>query len=497
MFLCALSKKLTCLTSGGSGKIMFEIISSEIDIKEKLSKIKEIDQSIYECLLGKIEFDKIKRLKKTARQIARRYLTRPIREYQSRLTIKQLINKVNRNTGKKKILFLVGHPTFDFLGMSVYLRKTGQYETILLMENPLLIDVMERYFDAVYVYNSFYDVAFIIGNVTPYVIHTQGAINYYFFAIIAKLLSSSKVVIGLYDIPTFGFSKEDYNRIWCKTDTMLDAFVAEEFAFKGSDGVLVTIHSLEAGQILKERCRSDVPMMEFHSYPCEEFIGDGEKFSDLDGGIHIVYGGIVISPNRPRRLYGDVQFMKLIDKLTGQGIYFDIYPSPHFRSSSTRRRSSDYIKLSEESPFFNFRQAVLPDMAPREFAKYDFASMMYLLDGVEFDREHYRMTIPSKFFKYMEAGLPVIVTEELQYVSRLVKEYEIGIVVSQKEIDNLSEIIKSYDYDKLRANVKEAQKQFSMERHIGRLIDFYNRVSEKKPPFEAIEKASAIKSLCR
>lgn len=450
---------------------------TEREILEKLSKVQEIDKGIFECLLDKLEFNKVKRFKHTARQIARRYLTRGLSECFSRLTVDQLIKRVNIDTGKKKVLFLAGHPTFDLLGISLYLRERGEHETILLIENPLLIATMEGYFDTVYVYDSFYDVARIINRVNPYVIHVQGAINYYFFGIVARFLSSSKVVVGLYDIPAFGIKQDDYKNLWGDTDTMLDSYAGGEFAFKHADGVLVTIHSLEAGQILKQRFRSDVPIIEFHSYVCEDFIGDEEKLSRSDGCLHLVYGGIVIPSHLPRRLFGDVQFFGLIETITRQNIYFDIYPSPHFRPWMTRRRLSDYVTLSRENQFFKYRESILPNVAAPIFSKYDFAAMMYFIDGVEIDQEHHRMVIPSKFFKYLEAGLPILVSEELHYVAKLVREYEIGIVVSRRDIDSLAETVARYDYNKLKSNVMVAQRELSMGQHIDRLIEFYEHLN--------------------
>jgi len=47
-------------------------------------------------------------------------------------------------------------------------------------------------------------------------------------------------------------------------------------------------------------------------------------------------------------------------------------------------------------------------------------------------------------------------------------------------LDNLAEIINSYDREKLKANVKRAREDLSMKRHIVRLINFYEQVVENK-----------------
>ncbi len=58
----------------------------------------------------------------------------------------------------------------------------------------------------------------------------------------------------------------------------------------------------------------------------------------------------------------------------------------------------------------------------------------------------------------------------------MVREYGIGIVVSQRDRYNLSKIIPTYDYEKLRNNVMAARKELSMEAHIDKLLDFYEDI---------------------
>lgn len=105
--------------------------------------------------------------------------------------------------------------------------------------------------------------------------------------------------------------------------------------------------------------------------------------------------------------------------------------------------------------------------------------MIHLTDQTKLNVFHYDTCIPTKFFTYLSAGLPVIVSKEFGYIASLVKKHEIGIVISENEIDSLSEIIKRYDYEKLKANVKRAREELSMKRHINRLIEFYEEACSK------------------
>ena len=71
----------------------------------------------------------------------------------------------------------------------------------------------------------------------------------------------------------------------------------------------------------------------------------------------------------------------------------------------------------------------------------------------------------------------MIVTEEDGNSMALVRKYGVGIVIKQNEIEHLSEIIKTCDYEKLKSNIKQAQEELSLKKHINRLIEFYNQVA--------------------
>ena len=459
---------------------MFKSLFSEMEIKEKLSALKELDNNAYEHILGKIEFNKLQRLKKSTRQMIKRYLVRGIKEYKKRMSVKELISYINSYSHKRKILYVCFTPSFNIVRQSLYLRRTEEFETILLMENPWLGDFAERCFDTVYVYDSCYTLAYILKEVKPHLIHVLGSIgDFDHLGILAKFLGKSKVVFEFYDIASLSFSKEDAIELWGKTKTEL-GFFSERFACERCDGLIIG-YSPEAHEILKNRYHITAPMLEFHSYVCDEFISDDNgKYSDVDGNIHLVYGGFVAPSYSPEKFFGDVQFHRLIEKLTKQGIYFDIYISPHVSPPRIKQQFGDYILLSEKEALFNFKKGLPPDEVTSEFSKYDFGAMINLFDRGTFSEEHNQNRLPGKFFTYLEAGLPIIISEEMQYVAKLVKEYGIGIVVSQKDLDNLPEIINSYDQEKLNANVKKAREELSMKKHIGRLIDFYEQVMQNE-----------------
>lgn len=444
------------------------------EMKHQLSKAGETNPQLYHFLKEKIEFGKYHRYKKTIKQLIRKIIAMGIGGYLNSLSRRGIINKINSPSHKKKVLFITGL-TFNSVGMSIYLRKTGEFETILLTENPWLVGFFRQYFDAVYVYNSYFEVIRILIETKPYRVHVHGSLHYYFLGVLACCFSHTGTIAGFIDPPSFEPSANNPEELRKKPkDTQMDCF-SEEFLFKKADGVVLTMNTLVAGEKLQLRYNSKVPTLEFPTYVCDEFFEEEEKYSRKDGGTYLVYGGIVAPSHHPREIYGAAQFLDLAKNFIHQGFCFHIYLSPHFSPMQIKTLYADYVQFAADSPGFKFQYGVPLDRATKAFSRYDFAVMIHKTKGTKMNAFHFNTCIPTKFFTYLSAGLPVIINKEFGYIVSVVKKYEIGIVIDQDEIDALAEIIKRYDYEKLKANVKRAREELSMKKHIDRLIDFYEK----------------------
>lgn len=446
-------------------------------IKEKFSPIQKLNSEVYDILVhDKLEFNPLVRLKKSAKQSVRRYKAGGLKAVFHN-SLKQLMNRINTPSGKKKILYITITPSFNLLRQSIYIRKKEDYETILLMESPWLFKLMEQHFDAVYMYDTYYELATILKEAKPFIIHVQGSmLGSDFLCILARLLNETKVVFEFFDVPSLCIAKEDGMPVWGKKNTEL-GFFAEQYACENAHGIILG-YSYEAAKILKERYCVKAPVLEFHTYVCSEFVSkqNTTRYSEEDGKIHLVYGGNVAPSNLPQKIFADVQFHELIKGITKQGLYFDIYASPHVSPVKFELFFSDYLAISRENNLFRLKKGLFPDTAAHEFSRYDFGMMVYLFNQGTFLNDALQTRLPGKFFLYLEAGLPIVISEELAYVAKIVREYEIGIVVRQAEIDNLSKIIPGYHYEQLKNNVIAARKELSMETHIEKLLKFYENL---------------------
>ena len=392
-------------------------------IKEKFLPIKELNKGVYDILINdKLEFDRLTRLKKRVKQLLRKYKVGGLSAIFNNLFSKKAVDRINSPSDKKKILYITITPSFNLLRQSIYVRKNGNYETILLMESPWLLKLMERHFDDVYIYDTYYELANILKEVKPYLIHVQGSmLGSDFLCMVAKLLSSSKIIFEFYDVPSLCVSKEDSVVGWGEKNTEL-GFFAEQYACENANGIILG-YSHEAVDILKKRYDIKAPILEFHTYICNEFISSEKtiKYSQEDGKIHLVYGGNVAPSNLPKKIFADVQFHELIKEITKQGIYFDIYTTPHVSPLKFEQFYSDYIAIFRENSLFRFKEGIFPNEAAGEFSRYDFGMMVYFLNQGTFLSEANNTRLPGKFFLYLEASLPILINEESRYVAKLVR----------------------------------------------------------------------------
>lgn len=135
-----------------------------------------------------------------------------------------------------------------------------------------------------------------------------------------------------------------------------------------------------------------------------------------------------------------VEAMKLIDAVllfVGDG---DVMPLLKDRVKS--------LHLEEKVLFFGKRPW-------RELMEYTFHADI----GLSLDKpnnDNYRFSLPNKIFDYMQAGTAILCSQ-VQEVERLVKQYDLGIVLDEVSPDNISKAINQLVEDRSRLQYYQSQ----------------------------------------
>jgi glycosyltransferase involved in cell wall biosynthesis len=213
--------------------------------------------------------------------------------------------------------------------------------------------------------------------------------------------------------------------------------------------------------------KTDKPTLQYFHYLSKNLFS--YKSNDITGQIHLCHiGHLPHSKNLEQFLYGlEIKDYQAISK---KNIRVHIY--------MTIDRKSIYKELKEKGN----EQVIFHDPKPlqsllKEIRNYHFGLMLYQDDKETkklFGR-HHDTVLTTKVFTYLFAGLPIIATNNQQFLNDFIKEYGIGIIVDYNELDNLDQIISKHDYKKLKENIKNNIDKWSIEYNHKTLVDFLKK----------------------
>lgn len=357
---------------------------------------------------------------------------------------------------------------YSSVRQSLYLRRRG-LRTLLITVSTEYSKGKEKYFDSAIQTDGNYFLAFAWALLVPCdVLHIGGWMNHYMTAAALTLLSPGKTVLEFMDIPEFLCNRETYAQLY-DADIAHDDFEGFPILFKNAGGLLFNHHE-ECIGMLTEKYNPSANTVKYHNYVCDEFCVQ-EKVP-LSKPYSIVYAGSLIPSSFPHEYFGDCQLLPLIKKLTRNGLRFTVYGNPLV---SLRDHYWDYLFEARKNPLFSILEGAPPEVVAKKLARHHFGLLMYIYDGVNMSRYHL-MNLPTKMTLYLEAGLPLLVSEELEYLADVVRANNIGLVASPSDIDVIHEKIECCDYGTMRENVLTFRRHFHSEPMSERLLDFYGRL---------------------
>jgi len=175
-------------------------------------------------------------------------------------------------------------------------------------------------------------------------------------------------------------------------------------------------------------------------------------------------------------------YLDVAERFAEQGIHFHIYHRD-LGWSKTRNMQfneifSDYIALSQRTPFFHLHKSVPLEEVVSELRKYDIGisvvrAKIYGESVSTFTDNHLRLCGSLRIMDYLDAGLPVIISKEHKFQYSMLARYGLAVSATAEMLDNARERINSFLSPDLKQKLREARSRYSGRRHTGRLIAFY------------------------
>ncbi|VVB82610.1 Uncharacterised protein [uncultured archaeon] len=380
---------------------------------------------------------------------------------------------------KKQIVFIEPQATVNSYRIARSLKLTKRYETILFCFAKVDKDFYNKAYDRIFVLEL--DHKFRLNNLIALFKKLLSKEKKYFFREMGKIEPYLFQISGpdLFTLISLFHLKENIPKIYYSNDTWGIAkrwLLFKKFGFKGEfqricekicfrkvDGVL-NKSSIKQFELLSYKV--NVPKIALPPSPFDEFIFYSKN---KNREINLVHGG---NPNPT--IKKRINFLEIIKGVTSQKIYFHTYGP-----CVVEKDDMIYRREAKKNKYYCIHEKVSPYKLNEEMSKYSFGSLLDFWDETEFKKNPAMVNtdMGSKMINYLEAGLPMIVSDQMEYITEIVKKYGLGLVINIKDLKNLREIIEKQDYVQLKKNIKKFQEEFKMSRVIKEIENFYERVA--------------------
>lgn len=305
---------------------------------------------------------------------------------------------------------------------------------------------------------------------------------------ILKRYNSSRVVLHSFGPPHLGAhevmkSNTQAKRFFDYQDLMITNFgfeapfpymqkelKKEEFILKNAD--LIVNHSLELQVAKKNYGSIPAKKLYFPNYADNDVFVEAASTETKE--LHLVYAGSVYSKFRNSDYFGGSQLHWLIEKLNRQGIHFHIYPAP----TNVGANLVDYEEMNDQLEFFHLHQPLKQEDLSSALSKYDFGVLPFFdrLTKVLPQKRRYSTTL--KLLNYAEAGIPVLMSEDLFFQHHLGNRVGVALHTSWEEFDDLKPKIDKLNSIEIAAQIQKNRVDYSLENKIGQLIEAYKNISK-------------------
>ena len=192
----------------------------------------------------------------------------------------------------------------------------------------------------------------------------------------------------------------------------------------------------------------------------------------------LVFAGRVAPTDSSDHFFNDIKLLPLVRELTHQSLKTTIWNSPIFNNAQLEINFFDYCQESRNNEFFQLEQGTPIDKIVDHLnGHFDFGLMLYyFIPDLSVGKNHLACSMASKLFTYIAAGLPILISPELKYMSDFVKIHGIGLVIECQDIPSLKSILNTCDYIALINNMAKAQKKYCAENNTEKLLTFINSI---------------------
>ena len=390
----------------------------------------------------------------------------------------KLIATVRSEPGTKGIVVMVAGTCYNVIWREAWALRRRGFRVFLVCLDTIPDDQIASYseaFDRIFHgCDNYVALDLVLRHLEPDVFHVQCRMwEYVMGRFVLERKRKARVICEFYDITGIVSTREAYYTNWlpAAVDLELDC---ERTIIRESDGI---VHRFPT-ELITEHCETYgrvPPQAEIQQYPIAPLLQSRPSTSRGPNEIRCVYiGGIVPRNERhPPALYPNWGAAEAWEVLLRAGISVSIYYTPYGKGDIPGFKFLE--DLQERYPHFEVKPSLPTNELAAGIAGYDFGLIINNLDMTNSmcRPELYKGGVGTKFFNYLEAGLPILINSEYKHASSIIQNNGIGLTASSEELQSLPERLRKVDYAQMRNNVSQFITQNLMEHKISSLIDLY------------------------
>jgi hypothetical protein len=371
---------------------------------------------------------------------------------------------VTGKRNKRQIVFVRRRPQMRFYKIAWGLKsKYPDYE-LVLAANDIDYNLYKNIFDKFYQYKNKSELASIIRSNAPLIYHVKAGPN--LDPVIVMENSQVPVIYDAYDFTGLRYGVESLDD---------EERQNERYALENAHAIVFKFPENILNYYRSKGYSIECPVLTYMDYCVPDYFATN---TPENNNYHLVYAGVLNPSHYPKEKYGNNQYYHIVKEIISQGINYHIYVNKWQMLQNSEYK--DYIHLMENSDNFVFHFSRSQSVLQKEISSFHFGCSLHDFNVTKHHPLFGETSIGNKLSTYLEAGLPLIVSQNLKLNTEVVESMDIGFGIKLQELHELKYRIAHTDYDRLKSNVlKVREKEMSASENVQRLIDFYKQIGDK------------------
>ena len=375
----------------------------------------------------------------------------------------QFTSKNKNHSDKKKILFVGDHLQARIPRIAKLLNESGKYETVLItLSGKNNSNFNSECFHQQLTYRTYWELRKILKKeFNCLFVHAFGPPNWAtkicIKAGLKTIMDCQDMNVSYYGLtPPFAYLKLDLPN--------------EKYCIDNCAGLIS--QSIEPYNAIKTYSSKKPDKTLFFPLFCNEdnLIFNSKKISD--GKTHVVYVGMIAGSFQNKLHYGPYQLESLISKFNNQKIHFHIYPAPN----TSKKVIEEYMEFQDRYDFFNFHKCVNQSQLSQEISQYHFGILPFFDKNNKKNKTKRRRGTSLKIFNYIEAQLPILISEDMDFQNWMVTRHKAGISISYDDLGDIKPKLRSKNYNKIIQELTENREKIVLQNQFHRLEEFYTKI---------------------